>query len=1269
MTDALMGQGRDGAEVLAVMMGAVFDPLVEAIFGQGGQITGIAGDSISALYPADDDAAEAARRALASAAAIQKALASRSVFETPYGGFRISARIGLGSGAASWGILRSRAGDTATYYFRGDAVEEAARAEGHALPGETLLSERIRHQLGALVETEQQGDLHLLKKTASDLPAMQPVKLPDIDLEPASAFVPAQVLTQNLRGEFRQTVDLFVRIAGPKEPDLEEFAGTVLELRGRYGGLIDRIDYGDKGCSLMIVWGAPTANENDIDRALGFILDLQKESRIPLSAGMTYYTSHAGYVGSRLFEAYTAYGWGANLAARFMMSAAENEVWLDERIYQRMRERYRADFVAEQSFKGFAQKQKVYVLRGRKSGPEAFFHGKMVGREAALELLTEFMAPLWEGKYAGVAGIWGEAGMGKSRLVYEFRRSAAMAAKTCLWAVCQCDEIVRRSLNPFRYWLARYFEVAADEPQAARLEKFVRRLDELAAAVGKSELAGDLKRGRTFLAGLIDLEWPDALADQLDAQGRYDNTILALMSLLKAESLRRPLIMVVEDAQYLDEDSKAFVPRLKRALAADPIPHPIAILMTTRWQGTKVLMEEDLVDRHVELDALDPQSLSELCRDFLNGPANSSLIHLIQERSEGNPFFTEQTLRLLQEQDLLERDVAGEWGIKDAAAARPIPTDIRTMLLARLDTLPGQVKEVIQAASVLGRAFEIPVLSRMVESGNLLQDGVSAAEAAAIWSPLSGSRYIFNHALLREMAYQMQLQSRREELHARAYTALKEHYGADARHHYADLAYHSEQAKLKGEARRCLVLAGDAARDEYQNAQALDLYQRALALIPQEEQAERYRLHRECEKIVTELGRLPEQTREIEALAALAEAMGQPGEKAEVILLRSQLAGSTGDYGKSEELAERARELALGADRSDILVGAYTSLVHACYRRGLYKEAIEHGERGVKAARQKDAAPEEATFLNMLGLAFLDMKNPSTARTYFEQSLTLFRSQRQMRGIARVLSNLGLVAGYQGNYTAALEAHEQALRIAREIGERSVEGIQLGNIGWISGLLGNYPKAQAHVGQALQIAREVGDRYSETFWLINLSSYAAALGESDAAIEHAEQSLTLARQSQDRSAEAWALTYLGHGHFELGRLELARRAYSEALAIRKELEQAVLATEPAAGLAQTSCLQGDRPTAEAQVASVLSQLEQDGTLEGTDQPLRVYLNCYLVLDELKDGRAAGILNRARDMLRTRANGIADPAVRRVFLEGVTYNREILSLWQSRHPAA
>ncbi|MEJ2354175.1 MAG: hypothetical protein P8Y03_30745, partial [Anaerolineales bacterium] len=237
--------------------------------------------------------------------------------------------------------------------------------------------------------------------------------------------------------------------------------------------------------------------------------------------------------------------------------------------------------------------------------------------------------------------------------------------------------------------------------------------------------------------------------------------------------------------------------------------------------------------------------------------------------------------------------------------------------------------------------------------------------------------------------------------------------------------------------------------------------------------------------------------------------------------------------------------------------------------------------------------------------------------------------------------------------------------IVREIGDRVGESYALGNLGWVAGSQGDFATARTYAEQMIKIGREVGSRISELFGLLNLSLYTGALGEVQTSLDCTEQALELARDTHDRNGEAWALTYQGHALLALEHTSEAGAAYEGALDIRRELDQSALATEPGAGLARVALLQGDLSAAQAQVELILNHLEAGGSLDGTDQPFRVYLTCYLVLEAAQDERAASILETAHDMLLARANNIRDEAARLAFLRDIPYHREILSAWD-RH---
>ncbi len=274
-----------------------------------------------------------------------------------------------------------------------------------------------------------------------------------------------------------------------------------------------------------------------------------------------------------------------------------------------------------------------------------------MGRKGELESLASFIDPLKQGQFAGVMVLKGEAGIGKSRLVHTFQLSEYFHDHPMNWVVCQADEILRLPFNPFKDWLKKRFELLEGQPDEINLIAFSRNIEELVSATPDPELAAELSRTTSVLAALIDISVPDSLYNSLDAQGRYNNTLIALSVLLRAESLQKPLIVFMEDTHWLDEDTGAFMAYFVRSLLAEPDKHyPIAIIATQRPEGDSVKMMDEVSMAGIRLGKLSSASLNLLAEEILEGPISSSLTKLLDERADGNPFFAEQILRYLSEQ-------------------------------------------------------------------------------------------------------------------------------------------------------------------------------------------------------------------------------------------------------------------------------------------------------------------------------------------------------------------------------------------------------------------------------------------------------------------------------------------------------------------------------------------------------------------------------------------------------------------------------------------
>ena len=1260
ITDALMKQGQFGAEALAGLMRDIFDPVVASIFEFGGAIVGFAGDGIMTLFPVRDDERATSLRALAASQVIQQRLAEHTLGKTSYGSFTFSIKIGLALGQALWGILPSRDGRSATYYFRGQAVNDSAAAEHLARPGDVYLSRPLCDVLEGEVRLGDGASFRRLEGIAVPLPGPTPVRLPPPDEAAARVFIPENILLRDERGEFRQAVNLFMRIPELSDEALRNFIQVLFELQEQYGGMINQIDFGDKGCNMLILWGAPVAYENDIGRALNFALDLKARVDFPVTAGVTYYIAHAGFIGGKMSESYTCYGWGVNLASRFMTSAPEGDIWVDERVARRIKNRFDLQQLGAQKFKGFETEQKVFTLLGRKQQIETPHQGEFVGREMELVQLHNFMEPLWKGEFSGIFAVWGEAGIGKSRLIYELSVLPSLETRGLLWGFCHSDQILRHSFNPFRYWLSGYFGLTPGMSESARKQIFDARLDELIARLPDPDLSGELNRTRSALGSLLDLEWPDSPYARLDAEGRYNNTILALIALIKAESLRQPLALFIEDAQFIDEESRAFLPRLKRALSAGGASYPVAILLSSRRSGAEALFGDSLFDDSLELSPLSVQAVNSLAEIQLGGAVSPELVQLVQERSEGNPFFVEQVLVYLQEEKFIEMSAQG-WRLTKRLQESSLPADIRALLMARLDQLDENVRDAIQTASVLGREFNVSVLSAILADRPSLGRDLSVAERAEILLPLGRDRFTFTHGLLRDSAYAMQMSTRRRELHFLAVEALEEIYEEEIDHHYGQLAFHAERADLKDKALHYLTLEGNRAFELYQNAQAADCYTRALAFIPETDLRARWDFLFQRMEVYKRTGDRLRHLEEIEILDALAK---QIWDERLIVAAQVQYAYyqfTTGEYLHCIKTVAKAFENPTLEKQA--MMDAYSYWISSLLRLGRLDESMERAREALAFARETGLQKAEATTLNGLGLISIEQTKLEQAMEYLEQALQIAREAGDVFVEMTILNNMGNAAGLLGDYSNARDYYERSYRSAHERGDRYGQGIALNNLGWVTGMQGDFASALAYHQQALLIAREVGNPYQEAYTLINLSAMAGMRDDSLSALNYSRSAYDMCRAIGERSGEAWSLLNVGHAHLLGGELKQAFSAYEQCLAIREEMHQPNLAAEALSGLLQIALQQDDLTALSRWIDSLLTILQNDPDLPGSEDSLRVYFYLHAALEKLNDARAGAVLKKAIRLLEVQIARFKNGAERQRYVENVPWRRAIFQAGQ------
>ncbi|MFN7116317.1 MAG: tetratricopeptide repeat protein, partial [Saprospiraceae bacterium] len=1199
LTEALMNRGNRGAEELSIILNDIFAPLVNLVYAKGGFIPYFAGDAFTAIFPAR-------QTALTPVAFLQTALQVRQLFsrrEFQFGNFTIGLKIGLSWGRVDWGIVGQQ---HKAYYFRGMPIDNCAHCQTRANNQDIILDESLRqlleHSPFDLEEVEPHFYRLINKKPFEDWQNKR-VELPASDIEIERQFLPETVLEFNGDGEFRSVISVFISFSGVDNHELlDQFAHIVLEKINNFSGYFKEIDFGDKGGVMACFFGAPVSFENGVDRALEFICNideesarLQREQGLRIRIGMSIGTAYAGFVGGVERCQYAVVGNQVNLAARIMMYADWGETLVDAEI--RKNRHFLFEHKGDIKYKGIRGNVPTFKLIGRNAEEDrSAFIGQMVGRDLELTSLLNFASPLFDNRAAGVAFIFGEAGIGKSRLTHELRQLLCEDKKV-EWLVCQTDQILRKPFNPFIYFLRNYFEQTIDGATITSKERFElwfeQLLHDLQKIEGYSEIEfiqKELLRTKPILAALIGIDYPDSIWEHLDAKGRYQNTIQSILTLIIAESLVQPVVLQLEDAHWLDDNSRELLQELSKYL----VRYPILLLITSRLRddGQKpvILDEEQLRSNEIprleiNLNMLEPESVRRFAESYLRGPISEDLYELLLRTTNSNPFYVEQMLEYFSESNLVEL-VDGTWTIKDKNIR--LSGSINAILTARIDRLSSLVKETVKAAAVIGREFEIPVLTEVMKgqeeflrhngnAGSLLKEQVQSAERVQIWHAMNELRYIFRHSLLREAAYSMQLRTRLKQLHQLIAEAIERIYADRLDERYFDLAFHYEQASVFDKTCEYLRKAADYARRNYQNQLALEYYEKLLKKLGSQDDFERQirtYLQKgkvleligkwdECEHTYSKALRLAKKTRDVLLLGQCNNNMGR------LMVLK-------GDYATAAKYLQTAVQLfELLEDQSGI-ARVYGNLGNLHFRQGDYKSAKSYFTQSIEISRSISEIPN-AQIVAHLGLTHMNQGNYDEAIRCQQEQLELSRHRNDKQGMADLYTKIGIVYFEKGEYDAALENYLKGLELSEELGNKQLTAIATGCIGSVYERKGDYDKAMANFERDLQLCEELGDKQGIAIALGLIGELLSYKGDFYKGIDYLQKNLMICEELGYQKGIAKAVNTLADIFFYLKEYARALQYYNRAIEVTRKignkLVQGFSLTEKGAVLIETGSLQ------------------------------------------------------------------------------------------------
>jgi len=883
---------------------------------------------------------------------------------------------------------------------------------------------------------------------------------------------------------------------------VEAFGGTVKDLAGD---------------GILALFGAPITHEDDAERAIraglrivGDTGDDGAESvsvRVGIETGLVVLGPIGG--GGRI--EYGATGDALNTAARLQAHAASGGVLVGDVTRRAAGDLFAWGEERRLQLKGKAELVSAVEVIGERSGPQAAVASvPMVGREREFERASRIAKRALGGE-GGLLLVVGEPGIGKSRLVEELRGHVSGVAVT--WLEGHCVSFGESTpYLPLRNLILEALQLPRDEPVPRSV------LAERVRAV----VHGDLDDAVPYLQAML------GTVGRAETQHPSPETLRlrvldALRRLVLAMVESGSLVVAIEDLHWADASTLQALELLLPVGRETPL---LFVLTARGGVGAAGALATTVPDRTevIELAPLPDDRVDELVDVLLEGGAiPSDLLGRVVETGGGNPFFLAELIRSLVGSGVLAQ-LRGTWVVTDGGASIELPTTIEKVILARLDVLEARPRDVLTAASVLGRAVALPLLERLVgsnpraETDELVRMGLFERDGRPdeLW---------FAHALIQEVAYGSLLKRRRRELHAIAAAAIEDLWADRIDEYLGILAHHHRRAGDLEAARGWHDLAADRAERLHAGDEALEHLSASIEL-------------------AAELGRTAADRDVTERRIARARVRARTG----------NVAGARDDLEAVLSQPEVAPDVSMRAhdDLGFVLAGAAD-----------YRAAVPHLDAALEAATTIGDAEGEVSALSRLSIVHANRLDFDAALEYGERALRSSGSLQDERVEATAMDALKQVALETGDFETLERLAERLAEIHRRNDDLWLLQFAVFEVAYADVARMRLDRAVAGLEETLSINRRIGDVGNEPLYVAMLGRARRARGAYDDAVELGRRAFDLASGLGHGEWIAWTAAWLGSTLLEVG-------AFGEAAALLDEGAKA--ADRSAADLHLVRCL-------------------------------------------------------------------------------------------------
>ena len=1035
------------------MLNRVFGAMLGLAYERGGALLKFGGDALLLLFRGGDHAAQAASAAVEMRSALREA----ATIATSVGRVPLRMSVGVHSGPVHlFRVGRSHhelvvAGPTATLTT---AMEHTAG------PGQIVVSDATRRLLPAGAAPRAEGAGWALRWRQAHAPRLSPVAPRPVGPAAIERCVPLALRTHLAHGavepEHRAATVGFVRFHGVDAtmasggPDqtadaLDEVISTIQEAVDAEGVSFLATDIDEDGGKVILAAGVPSTQEDDEGRMLRAlrVSIADADTRLPLQIGLNRGHVFSGEVGMAFRTTFTVMGDTVNVAARLMAAAPPGAIYATGAVVDRSRTLFASAALEPLRVKGKSAPIPAFAI-GPEIGTRTITEGgdlAFTGRRDELGALAQPLDALEAGQ-GGAVVIEGGTGVGKSRLLAE-----ALAEHPGLLVATVRGEPYGTTFpyRALRDAMRQVVGVERDEPDtmARQLAQRVGALDPTLLPL--LPLIGEV----AHIAVASTLE-----VDEIEPRFRRERLADVVVRLIEQRVPGR-LVVVVEDAQWVDEASAHLLDRLVAAARSPEGGRPWLVVAVRRTAEGGFVPEDAT---RIVLGPLSPAESEEMVHAATEArPLRPHDTAAIVARGAGNPLFLEELLRI----------------VGPTGSTASLPDSLDAVVGTELDALAPQSRRLLRCASVLGRSFRREALQLLMAGEGVELEHEPDAELDRFLE-VEGERWRFRHALVRDVAYEGLSYRRRRELHRRAGAATERL--ADGRvEQVADLlARHYAAAQDYEMAWRYARIAAERARAAYANVEAATHYEEALDAVRRLSEVtdlERSEMWRGLGEVRERMGMFDAAFDAFRRASRLLD--DDPIARAEVGLLRARAREQAGAY------ASARREATVAAGRLDpdaseesrrwaARLTAFQAIVRQSQERPA--EALEQSRAAVHQAQRTGERVALAQAYGVMDWALIMLGRPTEA-VHTTLALAIYQELGDLPRQAAAENNLGAAAYFDGRWDEAAACYERSRELSRRVGNAVQAALATMNLGEILVNQGRLDEAEPVLREALRVLR------------------------------------------------------------------------------------------------------------------------------------------------------------------------------------------------------